>query len=281
MNNRTTPVFKDAVTIITGAASGIGREMAYQLAEQGACLSLADCDAEGLENVAAECRSRGCQAIAVQTDVCQQAQCTGLIQDTVTAYAKIDMLINNAGTTMYTNFEKISNLSLFEDLMRVNYFGSVYCTYYSLPYLRKTHGRVVAISSLAGKLGLPTRTGYAASKHAMIGFFDSLRIELDGCGISITVACPGFVATEIRKRALGADGNPLGKNPVPQKNNMMSAQDCARIILRAAAKRKREVIMTWQGKIGLWLKLIAPGWLDWAVRKYMSQSSTEIYVPKM
>jgi len=268
MNNRTPCVFKDAVTIITGAASGIGREMAYQLAEQGACLSLADCDAEGLENVAAECRSRGGRVIAVQTDVCQQAQCAALIQDTVNAYAKIDMLINNAGISMYTTFEEISNLTLFEHLMRVNYFGSVYCTYYSLPYLKKTHGRLVAISSLAGKLGLPTRTGYAASKHAMIGFLDSLRIELAGRGITITVACPGFVATDIQKRALGADGNPLGKSPV-QGDNMMPAQDCARIILRAAVNRKREVVMTWQGKIGLWLKLIAPVWLDWAVQKNM------------
>src|SRR6185436_3084630 len=119
---------------------------------------------------------------------------------------------------------------------RINYLGSVYCTYYALPHLRSARGRIVAVSSLTGKTGVPTRSGYAASKHAMNGFFDTLRIELAGSGVSVTVACPDFVATEIRERAYGADGKPLGKSPV-QETKVMTAETCARLILASAARR--------------------------------------------
>jgi short-subunit dehydrogenase len=259
-------IFKDKVVVITGASSGIGRELAYQLAEQGAWLSLAARNGERLDTVSGECQARGGKAIAIVTDVSKQAQCAELIQRTVDHYHRIDMLVNNAGITMWANFEDVSDISFYEQMMRVNYLGSVYCTYYALPFLKKTKGHIIGISSLAGKNGIPKRSGYAASKHAMVGFFDTLRIELAEHEISVTMIYPDFVATETRKRALGADGKPMGKSPV-RESEVMSAERCAKLIIQAAATRKRELIMTWRGKVGLWVKLIAPGVVDRVAKK--------------
>jgi short-subunit dehydrogenase len=259
-------IFKDKVVVITGASSGIGRELAYQLAEQGAWLSLAARNGERLAAVAGECQVRGGRAIAIVTDVSEQAQCAQLIQRTVDHYDRIDMFVNNAGITMWANFEDVRDIGFYEQMMRVNYLGSVYCTYYALPFLKKTKGQIIGISSLAGKNGIPKRSGYAASKHAMVGFFDTLRIEIAEYGVSVTMIYPGFVATETRKRALGADGKPIGKSPV-RESEVMSAERCAQLIIQAAAARKRELIMTWRGKVGLWIKLIAPGIVDRVAKK--------------
>ncbi len=192
--------FKDNVVIITGASSGIGREVALQLAAQGAKLSLAARDIERLEQVAAECRQRGAQALAVKTDVSIEAECRALIDRTVSEYGRIDTLINNAGISTWSPFDQLQDLGVLDQLMRVNYLGAAYCTFYALPYLKKSRGRLVAVSSLAGRNGIPARSAYAASKHAMTGFFDSLRIELADTGVSVTVIYPSFVT---------ADGQPL------------------------------------------------------------------------
>lgn len=259
-------VFKDKVVIITGASSGIGRELAYQFAEQGALLSLAARDQKRLKAVAGECEAHGGRAITIVTDVSEQAQCDQLIQKTAENYDRIDILVNNAGITMWANFEEVSDISFYEQIMRVNYFGSVYCTYHALPFLKKTKGQIIGISSLAGKNGIPKRSGYAASKHAMGGFFDTLRVEVAEYGISVTMIYPDFVATETRERALGADGKPIGKSPV-REHEVMSAEKCAKLIIEAAAARKRELVMTWRGKVGLWVKLIAPGLVDRIAKK--------------
>ena len=258
--------FRENVVVITGASSGIGRELAFQLADQGAWLSLAARNAERLEAAAAQCRERGGKALVVPTDVSQQSQCRNLIERTVAEYHRIDTLINNAGITMWARFEEIQDLSLLEWIIQVNYLGSLYCTYYALPYLKQTKGRIVGVSSLTGKTGVPTRSGYAASKHAMAGFFDSLRIELADDGVSVTMIYPGFVATEARKRALGPDGKPLGESPV-RESEIMTVETCARLIVQATARRKRELVMTSRGKLGQWMKLIAPGLVDDIARK--------------
>lgn len=258
--------FAENVVIITGASAGIGRALALELADQGAWLVLAARNVERLEQVAAQCRHRGGKALVVPTDVTVQSQCEMLIARTVDEYGRIDTLINNAGITMWAEFDKLQDLEPFERIMRVNYFGSVYCTFYALPYLKKSRGRIVGISSLTGKTGVPTRSGYAASKHAMVGFFDSLRVELADTGVSVTMVYPGFVATEVRERALGPDGKPLGKSPV-QEAKVMCAEDCARLIVAAMAKRRRELVMTLRGKVGQWLKLISPGLVDRIARE--------------
>ena len=172
--------FRDNVVVVTGASAGIGAELARQLAAGGARLALAARDAARLEEVAAECRARGGRALAVPTDVGEEAQCAALVERAVAEYGRLDTLVNNAGISMWARFDEITDLSIFERVMRVNYLGSVYCTHHALPHLKRSRGRIVGVSSLTGKTGVPTRSGYAASKHAMAGFFDSLRIELDG-----------------------------------------------------------------------------------------------------
>jgi len=263
--------FGGNVVVLTGASRGIGRAMALQLAEQGARLALA---ARGggaeLGDLTAECERRGGAAVAIPTDVADERQCAALVARTVEAFGRIDTLINNAGISMWAPFEQVTDLSIFERILRVNYLGSVYCTWYALPHLKESRGRIVAVSSLTGKTGVPTRSGYAASKHAMNGFFDTLRIELLGSGVSVTVACPDFVATEIRERAFGADGTPLGTSPVAEAE-VMTAETCARLILAGAARRKRELILSGRGKLGLWLKLLAPGLVDRIARKAIQQ----------
>lgn len=253
--------FHQNVVIITGASRGIGRQLALQLADQGARLSLASRDLSQLEEVASACRRNGGEAFVLETDVSDQAQCRRLVQTTAETYGRIDTLVNNAGITMWALFEELQTLQPLEAIMQTNYMGGVYSTYYALPHLKASKGRIVVVSSLTGKAGVPKRSGYAASKHALVGFFDSLRIELAPYGISVTIAYPDFVATETRARAFGPDGRPLGVSPV-QEGQVMSAETCARLILKAAAGRRREAILSSRGKIGQWIKLIAPGLID-------------------
>ncbi len=258
--------FLENVVVITGASTGIGRQVALQLAEQGAWLTLAARNADQLEAVAVQCRQRGGKALVVPTDVAIQAQCERLIARTLTEYDRLDTLINNAGISMWARFDELQDLTPLERIMQVNYFGSVYCTHYALPHLKESQGRLVGISSLTGKTGVPTRSGYAASKHAMAGFFDSLRIELADTGVSVTMVYPGFVATEMRQRVFGPDGQPLGKSPA-REGKIMTAEMCAQLIVQATAHRNRELVMTFRGKVGRWLKIIAPGLLDRMARK--------------
>lgn len=265
-------MFKENVVIITGASTGIGRELAYQLADQGAWLALAARNMTQLQEVAAECRRRGGKALAVATDVAQQAQCENLIKETLDEYGRIDTLVNNAGISMWALFEEVKDLSMFNQLMQINYLGSVYCTHYALPHLKASQGRLVGVSSLTGKTGVPTRSGYAASKHAMAGFFDTLRIELMGTGVTVTMIYPGFVATEVRERAFGPDGKPYGVGNSPaREEKMMAVEPCVAIIVKAMEKRKREVVMTTKGKVGMWLKLIAPSIVDNIARKAIAR----------
>ncbi len=254
-------VFRDNVTVITGASAGIGKEIALQLAQAGTSLVLAARSEDALASVAGECRSLGASAIAVPTDVSDRDQCSRLIDAAITEFGRIDTVINNAGISMHARFDELHDIHAIERITAINYFGSVYCTWYALPHLKKTKGRLVAISSLTGKNGVPTRTLYAGTKHAMAGFFDSLRIELKENGISVTMIYPGFVETDIAKRALGPDGKPLGTRPV-SKTRIMTVQECARRTIEAAAARKREVIMTPRARLAMLVKAIWPEAID-------------------
>jgi short-subunit dehydrogenase len=259
-------IFHQNVVIITGASYGIGHQLALQLAGCGAWLVLAARNAEKLEDVSKQCSQQGGRVISIPTDVADQTQCQNLIKNTVAEYGKIDTVINNAGIGMASRFDELQDLALFEKVFRVNFFGGVYCTHYALPFLKKTRGRLVCISSLKGKYPSATADAYSPSKHAMAGFYDSLRIELASSGVSVTMIYPGWVSTGISSRALWADGTQTGKISKHEKN-AMPVDVCARIILDATAKRKREVVMTFQGKVGLWLRLIAPKLVDEVARK--------------
>ena len=254
--------FTKKTVILTGASAGIGRALALSLAQRGANLVLAARNQTALEETVAICVKRGGTAIAVSTDVTQPEACQQLVEAALQACGRIDSLVNNAGISMLTRFDEVTDLSLFEQVMRVNYLGTVYCTYYALPYLKASKGLLVAISSLSGKTGVPTRSGYVASKHAMQGFFDTLRIELRGTGVDVLVVSPGFVATDIRQRALGANGKPLGKSPRDESKETMPVDDCVHQIVWAMERRKREQVMTLKGKIAPWVKLVAPGLVD-------------------
>ncbi|MEO7386390.1 MAG: SDR family oxidoreductase [Gammaproteobacteria bacterium] len=262
---------KDNVAIITGASRGIGAELARQCAPLGARLVLAGRDQAALHAVAAECRRLGADVEVVPTDVSVEGDCQRLIEQTVARFGRIDTLVNNAGATMWARVDEIRDLSMLGRIMQVNYMGAVYCTAYALPHLKASRGRVVGIASLTGLTGVPTRSGYAASKHAMRGFFDSLRIEVADSGVTVTMVYPGFVATGIRENATGPDGKPVRINPLDPAR-VMSPKECARQILVAIRRRSRDLVMTPRGKLALWLKLLAPGLVDRIARRAIEQS---------
>jgi short-subunit dehydrogenase len=249
------------VVIVTGASQGIGRALCLELAAQRPRLVLAARDREALAEVERECAARGAEALAVATDVTDADACRALVDAAVARFAAVDVLVNNAGIGMLGRFEDVTDLSLYERLMRVNYLGSVYPTFHALPQLKRSRGQIVAVSSLAGLYGVPTRTAYAATKHAQVGFFDSLRIELRGTGVAVTLIAPYFVRSEIRKRSPGPDGSVVAESPV-RESDVMSAEECARRIVRAMERRQRQLVMTLKGRLGRWLMLALPELVD-------------------
>lgn len=253
--------FKDRVAVITGASEGIGRALALALAAAGARLVLAARNEARLASLAAECEALGAEALAVPTDVAQEPQCGALVAAALARFGTIDLPVANAGMTMWSRLDELADPGVLERLMRVNYLGAAWLARHALPALVRSRGRIVAVSSLAGLAGVPTRTGYAASKHAMFGFFDSLRIELDGSGVSVTVAAPDFVVSEIHRRAAGPDGRPLGASPMVE-SRIMTAERCAAIILDAAARRRRLALTSARGRLVRWAGLLAPRLLD-------------------
>lgn len=254
--------FREKTVIVTGASSGIGKAVTLQLADEGAWLALAARDAQRLDELAMACQQRGGEAVAISTDVADEHQCRKLIQRTQETYGRIDMLVNNAGMTVVSKLEDLPDLHLFKQVMDVNFYGTVYCTYYALPYLKETSGRIVNISSLGGVLAIPFNTSYIASKFAVNGFSDSLRMELTKTGVSVTVICPYWVVTEFHERYLDKNGQPKGSaGRAIYTDKMMTANRCAEIILKAARQRKREVLMG-LGRMGILLKLITPNLMD-------------------
>jgi len=255
------PVYAGKVVVVTGASQGIGKALSLELAVQRPRLALAARDEAALEAVASECRSRGAEALVVPTDVADERSCRALVEAAVRRFGGIDVLVNNAGIGMLARFEDVTDLSVYERLMRVNYLGSVYPTFYALPHLERSRGQVVAVSSLAGLSGVPMRTAYAATKHAQIGFFDSLRVELRGTGVDVTVVCPYWVRSEIRRRAAGPDGRTVESSPV-REDEVMTAEECARRVVRAMERRQRMLVMTLKGRLGRWVNLVAPALVD-------------------
>jgi len=252
------------VIVITGASDGIGAEMARQLAAKegpGLALVLAARNAAQLDAVAAECVALGAQVLTVPTDVGVQIQCRRLVITAVERFGRIDALVNNAGRSAHALFEEVEDLGWYEELMRVNLWGSVWCTQAALPHLKNTRGSIVAVSSLAGLIGVPGRTAYSATKFAMTGFFEALRAELKGAGVSVTTAYPGVVATRIRYRGFNAQGEAAGASGLKEED-AMSVEECARLIVDGMNGRKREVVMTAKGKLGRFLKLLAPGLVE-------------------
>ena len=258
----TTNTFREKTVVVTGASSGIGKALTLQLADEGAWLALAAREVQRLDALVLECQQRGGKAIAIPTDVADESQCCTLIQRTRETYGRIDMLVNNAGMAVVSKLEDLPDLHHFKQVMDVNFYGMVYCTYYALPHIKEASGRIVNVSSLGGVIAIPFNTSYIASKFAVNGFSDSLRMELTKAGVSVTVICPYWVVTEFHERYLDRNGKPKGPSGrAIYTDKTMTANRCAQIILKAARRRKREVLMG-PGRMGVWLKLIAPNLVD-------------------
>jgi len=265
---------KNKVVVITGASSGIGRALAKEFAAKGARLSLGARRTELLEQLQQELPET--EMLIVKTDVSIEDDCRTLIDETVNRFGQIDILINNAGISMRALFEDVDT-KVIRQLMDVNFYGTVYCSKFALPYLLKTKGSLVGVISIAGYVGLPGRTGYSASKFAIRGFLDTVRIENLKKGLHVLVAAPGFTASEVRKVALTNDGSQQGETP-RDESKMMSSEECAKHIVRAIEKRKRELILTFtEGKLTVFLGKFFPALLDKLTYSHMAKEPNSPY----
>jgi len=247
--------------VITGASSGIGKSLAFEFAKKGANLVLAARHYVTLCEMAEKIEKEyGIKAIAVQCDVSVEEDCNLMVKQTLATFGKIDVLVNNAGITMRALF-KDADVKVLKSVMDVNFWGTVYCTKYTLPELLKTKGTVVGISSIAGYKGLPGRTGYSASKFAMNGFLDALRVENLKTGVHVLTASPGFTASNIRNTALAADGTQQGESTLHEEK-MMTSDEVAKIIVKGVEDRARTLVMTTQGKLAVLLSKFLPAMLD-------------------
>ena len=251
---------KDKIVIITGASSGIGLACVKEFSERGSKVVFASRSIEKLKKIEGEISCDGCDVLAVQTDVSKQEDCKNLINKTVEKFGRIDVLINNAGISMRATF-KDTDIKVIRQLMEVNFFGAVYCTKYALPYLLESKGSLVGVTSIAGYHGLPGRSGYSASKFALHGFLETIRIENLKNGLHVLIAAPGFTASNIRKNALTANGLPQGESPREEKR-MMTSEKVAKAIYKGVKYRKRNIILTITGMMTVLAQRIFPHLLD-------------------
>ena len=258
---------KGKVVIVTGASSGIGEALSRRLMNDGARVVMTARNEEKMKAIAAEYPQA--DVLIVKADVSRREDCADMIAKTVGRFGGIDVLINNAGMSMRAIFEDL-DLKVIEQLMNVNFWGTVFCTREAIPYLLKSKGSVVGVSSIAGFQGLPARTGYSSSKFAMHGFLNTLRVETLNQGLHVMIACPGFTESNIRNTALTADGSPQGSTPLDEKH-LMSADDVAGRIIRGIEKRKRTLVMTTQGKLVVLLGKFFPKWVDKMTYKTMKK----------
>ncbi len=257
--------FHDQVVIITGASSGIGRATATLFAQQGARVALAARSADELEALAATLGGPQ-RAIAVPTDVSDPDQCERLIAETVAAFGRIDALINNAGMIVSGRFESLQPGDA-EYQFAVNFFGALYCTRAALPHLKASRGVIVNVSSVAGLIGTPTSSVYAASKAAMNAWARALRVELQPDGVGVVTVCPYFTSgVKLAEKGIKREGS-LHNTPRRTRRapGTQTAQEVARAIVKAARHRPRIVVLSPVGKLIWWLDRLFPWFTDWAM----------------
>jgi short-subunit dehydrogenase len=260
---------KDKVVIITGASSGIGLATAWEFAGLEAKVVLAARNLEKLNEEVQKMKAKGFEALAVKTDVSDRDDCHNLIEKTIETYHSIDILINNAGISMRALFMDV-DLAVMEKLMNVNFWGTIYCTKYALPYLIKSKGSIVGVSSIAGFQGLPGRAGYSASKFAMHGFLETLRIENLKNGLHVMILSAAFTKSEIRKHALVANGSEQGYTPRAEEK-MMLPEEVARKMIKAIKRKKRNKIFTLEGQLIMLLQRIIPDIVDRVAYKKLAK----------
>ncbi len=256
---------KNKVVIITGASSGIGKALAFEFARQGAKLVLASRSG----TIDPELFKLTNEILDVRTDVTKEQDCESLVKKAVDKFGRIDILINNAGISMRALFSEVS-LDVLRQLMDTNFWGTVYCTKFALPYLLESKGSLVGVSSIAGYKGLPGRTGYSASKFAMQGFLEVVRIENMKKGLHVLIACPGFTASNIRNVALSKDGTSQGETPLDE-GKLMPAEAVARHIVTAIDRKQDRLTLTTMGKLTVLLNKFFPKFMDKMVYNHMAK----------
>lgn len=248
--------YKNKVIVVTGAASGIGAAICDRFAREGASIMLLDRDEAGVKAAADKLKTSGVDAEGYRCDVVRQEECTAVIEQVIARCGGIDVLVNNAGITQRSAFVD-TKISVYRQVMDVNFFGSLHCTKAAINSLIKRKGVIIVIESLAGVSPLLGRTGYCASKHALHGFFTSLRSELRDSGVHIMLVCPGFVETNLQTRALGGDGH-VTSHPQSVVGKPTSAAKVAADIFKGAQARKPLLVLTPIGKLSYWLSRLAP-----------------------
>jgi len=251
---------KGKVVIVTGGTSGIGLSVVKEFASCGAKIVAVSIDKDLLQPLQEELQQQGTEAMTFYADVTVEEDCRKIVDRTIEKFGRIDILVNNAGISMRALFKDLK-LDVLKRLIDTNFWGMVYCTYHAMPYLLESKGSVVGISSIAGYKGLPGRTGYSASKFAMVGFLETLRIEHSRNGLHVLIVAPWFTRSNIRNAALGPDGNPQGVSPREEKN-MVSPEWVAKQIVKGVIKRKRKMILRLKGKLFLFLNNIFPALAD-------------------
>jgi len=249
--------FRDRSVVITGAAGGIGSALARRFAREGARLALLDRDGADTQALAKEVEALGASALPVTCDVTSLPDCEAAVDSVIGAFGGIDVLVNNAGITHLGLFRD-TDVEVVRRVMEVNFFGAVHCTKAALTSLLERRGRIVVISSVAGVAPLATRTGYAASKHALNGFFESLRAEHCRDGLRVMLVCPSFVDTAIGDHALGADGGPAPRTARTGVRSPVPPSDVADAIVRAAARNRRLLLVGRQATLSWWIATLAP-----------------------
>jgi short-subunit dehydrogenase len=256
--------FKNKVVIVTGGTDGIGKALVEELIKEGAKISTCGRNHDKLYQLQTQYPSADLHTMLA--DVSSENDCRRLVEMTHKMFGGIDILINNDGISMRAEL-KDASVDVIKKVMEINFFGSVYCTKYALPFLLDKKGTVVGVSSIAGYRGLPGRSGYSASKYALQGWMEAIRTELLDSGVNVMWVCPGFTTSNIRNAALNKEGEAQGESPMDE-DKMMTAQECAKRILSAIEKRRRTVVMTFQGKRTVFLNKFFPALADKMVRNF-------------
>lgn len=262
---------KNKVVVITGGSSGIGKALAEKFGEAGSKILITGRNKQGLDITVTELRKRNIDIHGFQGDVSNELDNVAMAEEAIRLFGTIDILINNAGISMRAMFSEVE-IEVVKKVMDINFYGALYATKYCLPEIAKNKGSIVGISSIAGFLGLPGRTGYSSSKFALNGFLAVMRTELLKTGVHVLTACPGFTASNIRKHALTKDGHEQGESPRAEEK-MMSAEECAHHIYNAVVKRKRTLVLTGQGKLAVWLNKWWPSMAERLVYYVMAKEN--------
>ena len=261
--------FRGKTVIVTGASSGIGLAAVKAFAARGARVVMAARSWEKMQALAAEIFQNQEDVLCIKTDVSVEEDCRRMVEETLARFGRIDILVNNAGISMRATVRDV-DMDVIRRLMDVNFYGTVYCTKYALPHLLSSRGQVVGVVSIAGYASLPSRSAYSASKHAVRGFLETLRIEHLKDGLNVLVFAPGYTASNVRRFALLADGSPQGDSP-RDETRMMSAEQCARHLLHALERRRREVILTPLGKATVAARRLIPACLDRLTYRFIAR----------